>query len=131
MDASPAMAAMARELHGIEVRQMGFDQLADDALYDGVWASFSLLHAPRADMPANLARIHRALKADGILYIGLKTGGHEERDAAGRFYAYFGEEELRDHLGVAGFTILEVETDSITGMLGTPEPCIHITAKRG
>ncbi len=131
MDASPDMAAMARELHGIEVRQMGFDQLADDALYDGVWASFSLLHAPRADMPANLARIHRALKADGILYIGLKTGGHEERDAAGRFYAYFGEEELRDHLGVAGFTILEVETDSITGMLGTPEPCIHITAKRG
>jgi len=130
VDASPDMAAMAMELHGIDVRQLGFDQLADKALYDGVWASFSLLHAPRADMPANLARIHTALKSGGLLYMGLKSGGHEERDAAGRFYAYFGEAELRDYLDAAGFSILTLETDSVTGMLGSPEPCIHITAAR-
>jgi len=130
VDASPDMAAMALELHGIEVRQISFDQLADEDDYEGVWASFSLLHAPRDEMPAHLARIHRALKTDGILYLGLKTGDHEARDAAGRFYAYFGEEELRRHLAAAGFRILDVETDSVTGLLGAPEPCIHITAQK-
>ena len=60
VDASPDMVAMALELHGMEVRQISFDELTDEDLYDGVWASFSLLHVPRADMPANLARIHRA-----------------------------------------------------------------------
>lgn len=130
MDASPDMAAMALEIHGIEVRQLSFDELEDDGLYDGVWASFSLLHAPRAAMPENLSRIHRALKKGGILYLGLKIGDHEARDSAGRFYAYFGEEEMKEHLSIAGFTTLEVEIDTITGMLGSPEPCIHITAKR-
>lgn len=130
MDASPDMAAVALELHGIEVRQVSFDDLADEDLYDGVWASFSLLHAPRADMPANLARIHRALKSGGTLYLGLKEGNSEARDAAGRFYAYFAEDEMRDHLAAAGFGILALETDSVTGLLGTPEPCMHITAQR-
>ena len=130
MDASPDIAAMALELHGIEVRQMGFDALADEGLYEAVWASFSLLHAPRADMPANLSRLHRALKPAGILYLGLKEGGHEARDAAGRFYAYFGEDEMRGHLAAAGFTAIEVERNSVTGLLGTPEPCLHVTARR-
>ena len=131
IDASPDMVALAQELHGLDARQLSFDELTDEALYDGVWASFSLLHAPRDAMPANLQRIHRALKAGGILYLGLKLGDHEARDAAGRFYAYFGEEEMKGHLSAAGFTPVEIETDSITGMLGEPEPCIHIIARRG
>lgn len=130
VDASPDMVAMALELHGMEVRQISFDELTDEDLYDGVWASFSLLHVPRADMPANLARIHRALKTGGILYLGLKEGDGEARDAAGRFYAYFGADEMRSHLATAGFTTIEIETDSVTGLLGTPEPCLHITARR-
>lgn len=130
MDASPDMAAMALELHDIKVQQVSFDELADKNLYDGVWAGFSLLHASRAQMPAHLTRIHRALKEAGIPYPGLKMGNHEARDGAVRFYACFGEDEMRDHLAVAGFNILALETDSVTGLLGTPEPCMHITAQR-
>jgi len=130
MDASPDMAATALELYGLEVRQASFDELEDAARYEGVWASFSLLHAPRAEMPANLRRIHRALRSGGCLYLGLKAGNHEARDAAGRFYAYFGADEMKGYLHTAGFTPVAVETDSVTGMLGEPEPCIHITARR-
>jgi len=131
VDASPEMAAMARELYDLDVQQASFDELQGESLYQGVWASFSLLHAPRDAMPSNLARIHRALKTDGIFYMGLKTGHHEARDDAGRFYAYFTEDELRDHLAHARFAIVEIETATVTGMLGKPEGCIHITAKRG
>lgn len=129
MDASPDMAAMAEEQHGLDVDVASFDELAAETKYDGIWASFSLLHAPRAEMPENLARIHRALRPGGVFYMGLKMGGHEARDAAGRFYAYFGEEELVAMLGKAGFTPVAIEQDSVVGLLGQPEACIHITSR--
>lgn len=129
MDASPDMAAMAREQHGLDVQVKSFDELAAEAAYDAVWASFSLLHAARADMPANLSRIRRALRPGGIFYMGLKAGGHEARDSAGRFYAYFGEDELVAMLGKAGFTPVAIEEDSMVGLLGHPEACIHITSR--
>ena len=62
--------------------------------------------------------------------MGLKLGAGEARDAAGRFYAYFGEEELRRMLAEAGFSVLVEEPDSMVGLLGSPEPCIHITSAR-
>ena len=129
MDASPDMAAMAEEQHGLDVDVASFDELAAETKYDGIWASFSLLHAPRAEMPENLARIYRALRPGGVFYMGLKMGGHEARDAAGRFYAYFGEEELVAMLGKAGFTPVAIEQDSVVGLLGQPEACIHITSR--
>ena len=60
-DASPDMVATANELHGLDAVQKSFSELQEEAAYNAVWASFSLLHAPRAEMPANLARIHRAI----------------------------------------------------------------------
>ena len=45
-------------------------------------------------------------------------------------YAYFSEEELREMLAEAGFSVLAAEPDSMVGLLGSPEPCIHITSAR-
>ena len=129
-DASPEMGATANELHGLDAVQKSFSELREEAAYNAVWASFSLLHAPRAEMPVNLARIHRAILPSGLFYMGLKLGAGEARDAAGRFYAYFGEEELRRMLAEAGFSVLAAEPDSMVGLLGSPEPCIHITSAR-
>ena len=129
-DASPEMVATANELHGLDAVQKSFSELREEAAYNAVWASFSLLHAPRAEMPANLARIHRAILPAGLFYMGLKLGAGEARDAAGRFYAYFSEEELRRMLAEAGFSVLKAEIDSMVGLLGSPEPCIHITSAR-
>ncbi|GGD23674.1 class I SAM-dependent DNA methyltransferase [Sinisalibacter lacisalsi] len=118
IDASPAMVSRAREL-GVPARCATFDEIEGQDLYDGIWASYSLLHAPRADMPGTLARLHHALKPGGLFHIGMKTGTGEARDSLGRLYVYYSEPELIGLLQAAGFspTIRETRTD--TGLDGT------------
>lgn len=53
------MIALARQVPGITTRQARFDEITATAAYDGIWANFSLLHAPRAAFPGHLARLHR------------------------------------------------------------------------
>src|SRR5687768_17817073 len=61
-DASPELAEQAAARIGRPVRIMRFDELTERAAYDGVWASACLLHAPREELTADLARIHSALR---------------------------------------------------------------------
>ncbi len=103
VDATPAMVAEARA-RGIAARRATFDEIAGDALYDGIWANYSLLHAPRSAMPGHLARLHHALKPGGLFHIGLKLGEGEKRDALGRRYSYYTEAGLDRLLTEAGFT---------------------------
>lgn len=128
IDASPGMAELARERFGLDVTVGTFDDVTGSDLYDGVWASFSLLHAPREDMPRHLAAIHRALKPKGRFVIGLKTGTGTQRDALGRRYAYYTEDELTGLLQAAGFTPTGTETGSGKGLDGTVAPWIVVTA---
>ena len=129
-DASPEMAAMARDLFGLEVEIMSFDKLELETAFDAVWASFSLLHIPKSDLPDILARLHRALRPGGLLYIGLKSGSSEQRDRFGRFYAYYEEEELAGHIRNAGLSPISVMHDDVVGMSGVVEPCLHITSRK-
>ena len=64
MDASSDMINAAKELYDLEVLQRNFTDLEDIASFDGIWASYSLLHAPKSDMPDILQRIHAALQPD-------------------------------------------------------------------
>lgn len=127
-DASPEMAALARENYGLEVRVEGFDALDAVARYDGVWANFSLLHAARGDMPGHLTRIHTALRPGGVLHLGLKLGKGEARDDLGRFYTYFAEEEVRGLLARAGFKVMSTRHGEAAGMTGAVEPFIIVLA---
>ncbi|HHC29908.1 MAG TPA: class I SAM-dependent methyltransferase [Rhodobacterales bacterium] len=127
VDATPAMVARAREL-GVAARQARFDEIEGQGLYDGIWASYSLLHAPRADMPGILARLHRALKPGGWVHIGLKLGTGELRDRLGRLYVYYTEAELTGLLEAAGFTPTARATRLDTGLDGTEYQGIWIHA---
>ncbi|MFQ6547204.1 class I SAM-dependent DNA methyltransferase [Aestuariibius sp. 2305UL40-4] len=127
-DASPEMVALASRVPGITVREEDFDALTGTDLYDSVWASFSLLHAPRAAFPRHLAAIATALKPGGRLHLGLKTGTGEGRDALGRFYTYYTPSELRDLLQAAGFTLLETTEGRERGLAGSVDPYILIAA---
>ena len=130
LDASPEMAAMAHELFGLEVEIKSFDEIEFEADFDAVWASFSLLHVPKSDLPDILARLTAALRTGGRLYIGLKTGHGEERDQFGRFYAYYEEKELVQHVRAAGLTPISITHDKIIGMSGAVEPCLHLTSQK-
>ena len=127
-DASPEMVAIAKERHGVDARLERFDDLTVQDYYDGIWANFSLLHAPRADMPRHLAAIHKALITGGLLHLGLKTGDIEDRDEAGRFYVYYSEPEIRNLLEDAGFRFNTIRHGEMPGLVRGPEPFMIVTA---
>ncbi|MBZ0130770.1 MAG: class I SAM-dependent methyltransferase [Rhodobacteraceae bacterium] len=127
-DASAEMVALAARHPGVTARRMTFDEITGKAAYDGIWANFSLLHAPRTDMPRYLSALHAALKPGGLLHIGLKTGKGARRDGIGRLYTYFTEAEIRTLLGNAGFTVTSQRTGSDLGLDGTIAPWITLAA---
>lgn len=129
-DASPDMARVAAERFGIKVRVATFDMLETYAEYDAVYANFSLLHLQKAEMPDALTRIATALKSRGLLHIGLKTGTGERRDKLGRFYAYYGRDEITQLLQDAGLTIVSETTGEEAGLDGTVSPWIILQAIR-
>lgn len=129
-DASPEMAKMGRAAFGLEIAVKGFDALEADAIYDGVYANFSLLHAPKVEMPGHLARIARALTPSGVFHVGLKSGTGEERDALGRFYAYYEDAELTDLLGQVGLTVYARATGTEVGLAGTNDPWMILRARK-
>lgn len=129
-DASPQMAAVGKARHGVEITVATFDDLDASSFYDGVFANFSLLHAPKREMPEILGRIGRALKPNGLFHIGLKTGTGEARDSLGRFYAYYQPDEIEELLTEAGFDIETRDTGAETGLDGKVAPWVILTARK-
>jgi len=127
-DASPEMVALAKADHGLNAKVATFEDLTVENHYDGIWANFSLLHAPRADFPGHLKRIHRALRPGGCFSIGLKTGTGEHRDKLGRLYAYYGKDELRSLLTDAGFTVSRSRIGNGKGLAGSDDTFVVMTA---
>ncbi len=128
-DASPDMAAVAAERFGIDVKVATFDMLSAKAVYDGIYANFSLLHLPKREMPRSLARIAAALKPGGLLHLGLKTGRGEKRDALGRFYAFYEEDEIIGLLHKAGLSVTSKADGKDAGLDGTVSPWIILQAR--
>ncbi|MGB7262196.1 MAG: class I SAM-dependent methyltransferase [Albidovulum sp.] len=128
VDASAAMVALANDRHAINARQASFDDIDADGIYDGIWANFSLLHAPRADLPRHLAALKRALKPGGLFHIGMKLGTGEARDALDRRYTYVTRTDLTDLLNTAGFTVTDAHEGVETGLAGTSDPFILVRA---
>ena len=131
LDASAGMVALARERYSVAARQGTFADVDTGRAHDGVWANFSLLHAPRAEMPDHLARLHAALAPGGLLHIGLKTGTGERRDGIGRLYTYYTDEEITGLLEAAGFAVIDRETGRETGFDGVEADWIILWARRG
>ena len=130
VDASVGMITLANETHDIGARLMRFDQLDAQAAYDGVWANFSLLHAPRAELPHHLAAIARALRPNGVFHIGMKTGSGENRDALDRRYTYVTVKELASLLHDAGLTVIATKQGKERGAAGTLDPFVVMRARK-
>lgn len=127
VDAVPAMVSRAKEL-GVAARLASFDAIDTLDSYDGIWANFSLLHAPRGEFPGHLARLHRALRPGGRLHLGMKLGTGEARDRLGRLYTYYSEDDLMRYLTDAGFTPSTRVCGEGSGLDGTVSPWIWVQA---
>lgn len=130
IDASPGMVEIANRTHDIGARCATFDDLTEEAAYAGVWASFSLLHAARDDLPRHLAAIARSLVDGGHLTIGMKVGEGGGRDSLGRFYVYVGVAELEGMLHDAGLSVLSKREGAERGMAGTIDPHVIMLARK-
>ncbi len=127
-DAVTEMIALIPEHPSITPLQASFDEISGENLYDGIWANFSLLHAPRADMPRYLAALKAAIKPGGLFHIALKTGDKTERDGLGRKYTYFTETELTDLLSDAGFVVDSCTMGRDVGLAGTEDEWMALHA---
>lgn len=105
-DASEEICKFASEYLGRAVECRRFEDVTETDCYDGIWASASLLHVPKKDLPEVLGRLRRALKAEGILYASFKYGDGECMRGE-RSFSDFTEEQARNLFDEAGFAVLE------------------------
>lgn len=128
-DATPEMVAMAAGHPGVSATVATFDDISGTDIYDGIWANFSLLHAPRSALPRHLSALAQALKPGGIFHIGMKIGTGEHRDKIGRLYTYVTEDELIGLLHDVGMRPLDTRTGADPGLDGTVAPWVTILAR--
>lgn len=128
VDASVEMVKLADQQVGVTARHASFDDISGTAVYDGVWANFSLLHAPRDAFPNHLTALHRACKAGAKFHIGMKIGSNAGRDGIDRMYTYYQEDDLLTHLSTAGFTVEHCKHGNSPGLSGEPADWILVTA---
>ncbi|MBF9044448.1 methyltransferase domain-containing protein [Rhodobacterales bacterium HKCCE4037] len=114
---------------GVNARLGTFDDISGEAIFDGIFASFSLLHAPRADLPRHLAAMVTALKPKGALFVGMKSGSGESRDRIGRRYTYVTELEMRRLLRDLGADVIHVDTGEEAGLSGEVAPYFLMFAR--
>lgn len=129
-DPVPEMVALAAQKRGVTAVLGRFDDLSATDTYDGIWANFSLLHAPRKDIPKHLSAIAHALRPNGVFHIGVKLGTGEKRDSIGRLYTYFAEAELVGMLTAAGMTVKDRTKGRDKGLDGTMADWICLRAWR-
>jgi 8-oxo-dGTP pyrophosphatase MutT (NUDIX family) len=100
-----ALARGVRQLVQADARALPFAQ----GTLDGVWACASLLHLPKAELPATLAEMHRALGHGHVCLIVKQGEGESWRDdgqGGRRFFAYYHPAEVELALERAGFHVL-------------------------
>ena len=97
-DFSPALCELSTGFTGIQTRVRCFKDVDENEEFDGVWACASLLHVPEAELSEAIARLIRALKTMGVLFMSFKYGTGERVAEDGRFFVDMTEERMRDVL---------------------------------
>lgn len=86
-----------------------------DESFDGFWASASLLHFPKKEVPVILKSFFNLLKNNGVGFIsvkekrGMDEGFIKEEKCGGieRYFSFFTELEMDDFLNKAGFSVIK------------------------
>ena len=131
-DGSPEMADVASKHLGRTVETLLFHDLDEVEAYDAVWANACLLHVPRTELVDVLARIWRALKAEGVFYASYKEGDVDGRDTLDRYYNYPSQDWLRATYADAGrWNSLSVETGEVIGFDNQWAKMLFVVARKG
>jgi hypothetical protein len=125
------MARLAGERLGFEVPVMRFAELEAVEAFDAVWCQATLLHLPETELPAALARIHRALRRGGLHWASFKGGEGGARDPHGRFFSYLPAERLEAaYRSAADWAELEISTHDGFSFGHVPTPWHNVLARK-
>ncbi|MGI9407445.1 MAG: class I SAM-dependent methyltransferase [Hyphomicrobiaceae bacterium] len=131
IDGSAGLATEAKRRYDIDVQVMRFEDFDFENVFDGVWAAWSLHHAPRAAFPDLLHRVGKAVRPGGVLFIAMKGGTGEARDTLDRLYAYHSMDELQQLVtDRIGGDFLIAETRDGKGFDGTPSPMHSLIVRK-
>ena len=93
IDGSEEICKEASKYTGIKVKQMLFEELNDQNIYDGIWACASILHLKKCELSDMIKRLYQALKRNGVIYMSFKYGDFEGV-RNGRYFTYLTEESF-------------------------------------
>lgn len=122
IDFSEQLIEIAKEkVQGENFLIMDFENLSFPRnIFDGAWASASLLHIPKRRLLKTLKKINLVLKKNGLFFSSFRIGEGEKitKEKRGnailkRFYAYYQPEEMETLLRKAGFKSIAYKTDAI------------------
>ena len=105
-DPSEEMRKRASKYLNHEVLDLRFQDMSFEGVFDGIWASASLLHVAMGELPEVMMRLHIALKPGGIIYASFKYGDGTKMRGERRF-SDFNEKSVVPLFENAGFTIIE------------------------
>ncbi len=110
IDSSRAMVRATSELTGLEARLVSIQELDYVDYFDGIWASASLVHVPKAEMSFAFSLLARALKEGGILYCSFKNR-EEDFVSEGRLFSCYTPVLFEEFIvSLSSFTLLEMVT---------------------
>jgi len=98
------------------------------AVFDGIWASASLLHLPKSQIDIALREVRRTLRAQGVLHSFMKVGDHDglmtqEQRGGGnpvrgaRYFAHYQPAEWSGRLRDAHFEVVEQRVENVDAQL--------------
>ena len=73
-DASVEMVKLSSKLTGLSVQHAKFEDVNFDIMFNGIWASASLLHVDRGSIIDILQRLTAMLNEGGVLFMSFKYG---------------------------------------------------------
>lgn len=105
-DGSAELVKMAAEYTQTEVKQMLFQDLDSEGIYDGIWACSSILHLRREELEDVFVKMARALVSKGVLYTSFKYGTEEE-ERNGRYFTDMTEDKMNQLLKRVDLFLIE------------------------
>lgn len=106
-DNTQEMCDFAARFLGQEVLHLSFEKLAFENRFDAIWASASLLHISKEQMPEILYKLGSALKDKGTLYASFKYGENEFMKE-GRFFNAYTQKSFSELLEESPFHCTEI-----------------------
>ena len=130
LDASKNLLSNIEENLSLKKICSDFSNIKYKNEFDGVWASFSLQHVPKVQIPCILDLLNNSLKPNSFLYIGVHEGKNIYRDRFGRLYCYFNEKEIRFLLNESNFKILNINKKKSQSFDGKQINIMHIFSQK-